>query len=92
MPLHKPNGGFSDIPYSLKLAIVETNCKGCPYFREFRSSHEDETEFGCIYPTDLENINKNIREPYLTVSEIASNTCDYWVAHTKWQLEDNSYE
>jgi hypothetical protein len=87
MPLNRPNGGFSSLPYSLKLTIVETNCTGCPCFKKIRTERVEESEYGCVFPRDIQLINAHIREPYLTVSEIASNTCDFWNSHTKWELE-----
>jgi hypothetical protein len=88
MPLHNPNGhGYSELPYSLKLAIVESNCTGCPFFHKHKIEDDTESEYGCSFPTDIALLNSHIREPYLTVSEIASNTCDFWKNRTKWELE-----
>ena len=88
MPLHKPlNTNYRELPYSLKVAIVESNCTGCAFLKKHRIEDDTESEYGCSYPTDTLLLNPHIREPYLTVSEIASNTCDFWKSHTKWELE-----
>ena len=87
MPLHNPNGGYRDLPYSLKLAMVEHNCTGCKFLKKHRIENDCESEYGCSYPEYLALLNTHIREPFLTVSEIASNTCEYWKSYTKWELE-----
>jgi hypothetical protein len=87
MPLSKPNGGFQSLPYSLKIAIVESNCTGCPCFAKIDTERAEESEYGCVFPRDIELLNTHIREPYLTVSEIASNTCEFWKNHTKWEID-----
>ena len=87
MPLNRPNGGFQGLPYSRKMALVETNCTGCPCFMKIETKRAEESEYGCSFPRDIEWVNSNIREPYLTVSEIAGNTCEFWKSYTKWELE-----
>jgi hypothetical protein len=72
---------------------VESNCVGCPYFKTVIVGEPiiqegeliSEMESGCFYPSDTKTINGNIREPYLTIQEIASNTCDFWKSRTAWQ-------
>ena len=91
MPLNKPIGyNGLDLPYKEKLNLVESLCKGCHYF-VFDDS-KDELECGCIYPDDIRGFNPFIRSPYLTVEEIAMNTCEFWklpITH-KTQEEQNS--
>ena len=89
MPLSKRNGyDGRELPYSLKFAIVESNCTGCPYLQKFGDTENFEEELGCVFPEDIKDLNPNIRESYLTVSEIASNTCAFWKMHTKWNIEN----
>lgn len=78
MPLMKTNDiDLTHITYDTKLMLVEVNCKGCPFLRVFLED-EFHTTYGCIYPEDIKDFNQNIREPYLTVVEIAHNTCLFW--------------
>lgn len=77
MPLNKPIGYSGiELPYQDKLNIVESLCKGCHYF--IFDDSGDNLECGCIYPDDIRGFNPFIRPPYLTVVEIAMNTCDFW--------------
>ena len=97
MPLSHPQGFDGRfLPYSVKFEMVDHNCKGCPYLKSHEVNPleivEDiindkvvEIEYGCAYPQDIASLNKNIREPYLTITEIASNTCLFWDMYTKWR-------
>lgn len=80
MPLNRPDnydGRF--LPYEVKRALVENKCRGCGYFVEVTNQDDPEVVMlGCIYENDLKGINVNIREDYLTVTEIAHNTCIFW--------------
>jgi len=77
MPLNKPSGYRGiDLTYQQKLSLVESLCKGCSHFI-FDDSGKD-LECGCIYPEDIKDFNSFLRPPYLTVVEIASNTCEFW--------------
>lgn len=88
MPLHKSHsydGRF--LLYSIKLAIVEQNCAGCPYLQNIKVPEEladidgtvlSDIRFGCIYPEDIKDFNPNLREPFLTLEEIAGNGCLFW--------------
>ena len=99
MPLSHPQGFDGRfLPYSVKFEMVDHNCKGCPYLKSHEVNPLEivddvindrvvEIEYGCAYPQDISSFNKNIREPYLTISEIASNTCLFWDMYTKWKEE-----
>lgn len=79
MPLNKVTDlDLVHVTYATKILVVESNCKGCPYLRMFIEDDELHTTYGCVYPDDIRDFNPNIREPYLTVVEIAHNTCLFW--------------
>ena len=80
MPLNRPeNYNMIDAPYELKVSIVEHNCTGCPYFKE--ASFDDIDDIlvkGCFYPTDIKDMNPYLTGGYLSVIDIAHNSCSFW--------------
>jgi hypothetical protein len=79
MPLNQPKGyDLRFAPYELKVRIVEQKCIGCGFYTFEGSDEKDIPVYGCEYPSDIEGLNGQIREPYLTIVEIASNICCFW--------------
>lgn len=79
MPLHQTKDyNFKFAPYELKVRLVEEKCVGCGFYCFQGADDKDIPIFGCTYPFDTCGINKNLREPYVTVVEIASNGCVFW--------------
>ena len=86
MPLMKTNDyNGRELPYDVKLQIVEQNCSGCPFFMLIEDPETVEPQYGCVYAKDMEQFNLVLRENYLTVSEIASNTCEFWNFWQRYQ-------
>lgn len=79
MPLNKIEGlDLTHASYEVKVAMVLHNCQGCSYFRLMDLEDDIFPVYGCTYPTDIQDLNPYLRAPYLTIVEIAVNTCMFW--------------
>ena len=74
MPLnHPPQYNVLEAPYELKVQIIEHNCSMCDYFLHY-DDDEQIPVLGCVYPHDI----RGSHEPFLSLIEIAHNSCDFW--------------